>query len=664
MAESIPRTLIEVKPMKLRVALVLAVVVGACSESDDAPPTDTAIADAGPGAQDGTDDAGGDAEPGPLDGGGGEDAPAPDDIADATPDTGSLTDAATPPDAFGPVADASSDATADAAPDTPGPDVAVDAAPQADCPEPSGDFDYTCTLDPASCPGGICLLGMCLGPVIDPDRWADCADGACAPCETAASCPADCAPPPAMTGAKAYDAEATTITVDIHGFSNQGGDLEKLVYGADKGCGGMVGALADWGIVRPCGAEPAGALAPNQVARVEYYGKNPAPWLSAADIAEVEQYPFSGGPWGLQRYALITAKWIRHKLTTSGATHVNVVCHSMGCLVTRMLIENDYEQLASENRIVRWVSSAGVIAGARLARLFDNPAVQEGAVALGLELSDFILMNPDWVMDHAAGWDHKLHEGNNPLFGGIAIHHVGGTDPKIKEALGIQLLDLDNPEDLPNDGILHTVDQYFHSQAPDASLTTAAGQKLAATRSYVNVDHMTVPGTEATGLLSAAGLFHRRKVTIRAAEITLHDDLETDGLDFKNQGVPPAELAFETEVRYDPYVKDTFGRNVLVSQTKIAQRTPEVFTQKEKETTKPGVPIYEGPVFDGMASLRLDWALLEVDWYPRFGVLEWVFDAHQELVSFHGQVPLEDADIVVESGKAKVVMEVRVHALY
>lgn len=650
--------------MTLRIALALATAaaLGAagCADAEESgsDKDSTAFMDAGIAAPDA--DTGADALP---------DSAAPDASADAggAPDAGDLPDIApnTGPDAAPDATpDTSLDVLQDAPDTTPPEDVATDTGPPPDCSASPDPFDYTCTSDPASCPDGICLLGMCLGPVIDEDRWADCSDGTCAPCETAQWCPADCDPTPAMTGVKKYDAWDTTITVDIHGFSNQGADLDKLVYGADKGCGGMVGALANWGIVRPCGAEPAGELAPNQVARVEYYGKNPAPWLSAADIAEIDQYPYSGGPYGLQRYALITAKWIRHKLDTTGATHVNVVCHSMGCLVTRMLIENDYEHLASENRIVRWVSSAGVIAGARLARLFDNPAVQDGATALGLELSDFILMNPDWVMDHAAHWDHKLHEGNNPLFGGIAIHHVCGTDPKIQEALGVQLLDLDNPEDLPNDGILHTVDQYFHTQEPQGSFMTADGTVLASTHSYVHVDHMTVPDSDATGLLSTAGLFHRRKVTIRAVEITLIDDLEAEGLDFENQGTPPAELAFETEVRYDPYVKDTWGRNVLVSETKIAQRTPEILIQKQGETTKPDMPIYEAPVFDDMTSLRLDWELLEVDWYPRFGIYEWAFDPHEALVSFHGQVPIEDADIVVENGKVKVIMQVRVHSIY
>ena len=649
--------------------LTALIALTACSGGDQpSAETDaTALGDAGLGAADGATGGAADAADAAATG----DA-TPASGADATDDgTAGGLDAApldALSDAAGALADAAADATtavdgADGGADATATDAAADTGPAPDCAGAPSPFDYACTADPTTCPGGICLLGMCLGPVLDQDRWADCGDGICAPCEGEQWCPVDCATPPAPV-AKPLDAFDTTITVDIHGFSNQGADLASMVYGADKGCGGMIGALAAWGISRPCGADPAGETAPNQIARVEYYGTTPAPWLSPEDVAEIEAYPFSGGPWGLQRYALITAKWIRHKLDQSGATHVNVLCHSMGCLVTRMLIENDYEHLASEGRFVRWVSSAGVIAGARLARLFDNPAVQSGAEALGLELSDFILMNPDWVMDNAAHWDHQLHEGNNPLFAGMAIHHVCGTDPKIAEALGVQLLDLDNPEDLPNDGILHTVDQYFHAQAPGASLVTPEGTVLASTRSTVHVDHMTVPDSEPTGLLSAAGLFHRRKVSIRAAEITLKDDLEAEGLDFTNQGTPPAELAFEVEVRYDPYVKQTFGKDVLVSDSKLTDRTPEIMLQKEGETTTPDWPIFEGPVFDDMNALRLDWELLEVDWYPRFSIAEWPFDAHEALAAFHGPVPLEDADLIIENDKVRVVMRVRVHSLY
>ena len=540
----------------------------------------------------------------------------------------------------------------------------VAAPPDVTCDDPQVPFDYTCTSDPATCPQGICLLGLCLGPVLDADRWADCGDGTCEPCESATWCPVDCGAPPALTGEKDYD-NATTITVDIHGFSNKGDKLDELVYGADKGCGGMVGALADWGVNRPCGDNPEGEKAPNQVAKVEYYGAKPAPWLEPDDVAEIEKYPYSGGPLGLQRYALVTAKWIRHKLDVSGATHVNLLCHSMGCLVTRMMIENNYENLAAENRFVRWVSSAGVLAGARLSRLFDNPSVQDGAEALGLELSDFILMNPDYVMDYAASWDHELHQGNNPLFGGMIIHHVCGTSPLIEEAFGLPLLDLSNPEDLPNDGILHTVDQYFHSQTGAASFVAPSGHVLSSTRSYVHVDHMNVPDSEATGLLSTAGLFHHRKVSIRLIEVTLLDDKEASGLDdIGDPGTPPAELAIESEVRYDPFVKDTTGKSVLVSEQKLDQRTPEPWTQSEGETQTLSALVFEGPVLDGMTSLRLDMKLLEVDWYPRFGIAEWALNVSDSLVEYNGQVPLEDHVIELSNGNVKAKLEVVVETLY
>jgi hypothetical protein len=54
---------------------------------------------------------------------------------------------------------------------------------------------------------------------------------------------------------------------------------------------------------------------------------------------------------------------------------------------------------------------------------------------IGLQLSDFVIMNPDFVQDYNTVWDHKLWEGNNPYFAGMIIHNNTATDPAIKRLL-------------------------------------------------------------------------------------------------------------------------------------------------------------------------------------------------------------------------------------
>ncbi len=126
---------------------------------------------------------------------------------------------------------------------------------------PEDPFDYICDPRvPATCPRGICVLSMCIAPVRDPDRWAGCSDGTCDPCEP--TCPADCGPVPEVAPGNADDPEAT-LTVWLHGFYNKSADeMRRMVYGKDRGCGGLLRDLRDFGVQRPCSDEPGGALRP------------------------------------------------------------------------------------------------------------------------------------------------------------------------------------------------------------------------------------------------------------------------------------------------------------------------------------------------------------------------------------------------------------------
>jgi hypothetical protein len=532
------------------------------------------------------------------------------------------------------------------------------------CPPPSS-YDYTCDAKiPSTCPGGTCLLGLCIGPQLDPKRWDGCGNGSCEPCET--GCPADCGPAVAVAPGQQYSGDKT-ITVWVHGFSNQGPDkLKQLTYGSVKGCGDVFGMMQAYGINRPCGDSKNGETDPTQLVAVEYYGEQPPAWMTAADIAEVEKYPFSGGPLGLQRYALITAKFAKWRMALSGATHVQFACHSMGCLVTRQLIETDLEGLGSQGKIVRWFTSTGVIAGAKLSRLFNNDTVQQTSTSIGLEVSDFILMNPDYVWDTTAVWDHKLHEANNPLFQGVLMHHVGATDPKIAEALNIQLLDLLGGGNEPNDGIMYTEDMYFWNQADSVAFKAVGGEAVRPGLTLVNVDHMTCPETEATGLLATAALFHQRKVEVKLVSFKLLNDLEKDNLlDFSQEGNAPAEVALEIAARFNPYVKKTWDKNVLVHDSRLATRTAPLWEQSQGQTLQPNAVVFQGPVLDEMKEMWLSVQLVEVDQYGPKQILENIGDPSDELLGFTGEVPLVDGHTwTVKNANGEATFAVRVWQLY
>ncbi len=584
------------------------------------------------------------------------------DVPDGTPDAVApdVDDESGAPDAPADVADApDGDTPTDAVEGDP-----PDAAPDGDaleCPEPEP-FAYTCAgADPETCPEGFCVLGQCLAPILDADRWAECGDGECGPCETA--CPVDCGPPLAIARPRAFDND-TTITVEVHGFNPvDGGEWEETVYGEVDDAGGMgrsirlfAPAVPDWE------DEP---TATNQMVGVEYYGAIPAEWLSVEDIEEIE-----ANDWRtdrvLHRYALIVAKFINRHMADVGATDVNIFCHSMGCHVTRYMIENDIEGVASSGVIARWSTATGVLAGARLARLFDNPFVRDAAELLWMNTADFVHMNPDYVTDHSAVWDHQLHAANNPLFEDMLIHHLVATDPTLQETFDIlPLLDLSNPDDEPNDGLVYTWDELFWEQDESVRHVTPTGERVLPTASYQTVDHFEIKDTLPTGILHAAGLYHRRKVWIIARTLTLRDDLEQDSIvDVLNQGSAPADISFRARVSYDPYVTEVFGQPGFVHEQAPEDRSTPLTTLFEGQSIRLDWTVYEGPVFDAMTTVSLDFELLEMDWYPRFGVSEWAFDIHERLVEFTGDVLLSDDLVILESDAARVELEVRVREMY
>lgn len=555
------------------------------------------------------------------------------------------------------------DAGADSAADTEsGP--MQDAAPLPDCDEaPKQPFSYACKIaDPTTCPDGICLFGICLGPILDPNRWADCGDGHCDVCAEAAACPADCGPTPVVQPAPLHSPDA--ISVWVHGFRNvNDAAFKAMTYGSIDGCGGVFTKIAEFGVQRPCAEHPTLGTAPNHFMKVEYFGAKAPPWMAPLDVAEVEQYDWSGTD-ALHRYALIVAKTIRWRLDISGAKAANLACHSMGCLITRHMIEHNLENLAAEGRLARWVTSAGVISGARLARLYDNPSVQQIADALGLGVNEFAFMNPDFVMDWTAAWDHRNYEGNSPYFRHIPIHHHTASNPKIASALGIQLLDLDNPGDEPNDGIMYTLDQHFHAQNATGAFHPPGGEPLAASHTTFYIDHENLPDTDSFVLLAAAGLFHQRRVRITLKEVLLYKDFESQ-FPFDGQaGTPPAELMTEVRVRYNPYVQQTFGKNVLVHQTSREHRTSVIFPATQGKSAAPDLILFEGPLFDEMQALHLELDLMEADWYPRFGIFEWAFPPAAKVLGHAGSLALTAGEVVLENNNARLVLNVQVQPLF
>jgi hypothetical protein len=244
----------------------------------------------------------------------------------------------------------------------------------------------------------------------------------------------------------------------------------------------------------------------------------------------------------------------------------------------------------------------------------------------------------------------------------VTLFQPQKTGPEIKSASETQALALNNLQDGPNDGTVYAPNEKFHKQSPRSSFINPSGEPVSAANA--RMDDMTVPEEWPQAVLATAGLFHSRHVRISITEVTLHDDLELHDLFLGKQGVPPAELFAEVEVRFDPHIAETNGQNLVAHTQKLAHRSPDIFAQEHGTTIQPGYILYDGRVFDSMTELQLSFSLREADFYPRWSIMEWAFDPDEAVVDFAGVLALEPHTFEVKNENATITVTVEVFPLY
>ncbi len=441
---------------------------------------------------------------------------------------------------------------------------------------------------------------------------------------------------------------AKTVTIHVHGW-NLSGATKTGTVGDDRGGGDAVD-----GIMRFSGL-PHGQKSPtaaNQIVATEYYGSTLPAYYTAADRSEVAALK------GIPRYAAIVGKYARFVLARSGAEGVNLTCHSMGCLISRYLIENDVEQLVSDGKLRRWVSFAGVVGGAKLADIDKGRWLDAWARLLGLDLIDVEHMSRDWVEKNVAVYDHRRADGNNPAWSGLLVHHIVSTNPKIERALTMPLMDLFGYGAAANDGIVLAEEMYLHEQQPSARWKTPSGTLLPVSRSQHFADHFTITDQVSAQAIAAAGLVGSRRVRVSLSSVTLLRDKEHLFFD-----TAPAEIAVETKVRY-PYVAAIDPSNPLISESTMERRVAPVFRMAQGETKAPGLVLFDGPVFDAQTSVALDVRLAETDFYPAAGINENALSPAETVGRFTQEVPLRNGDYSVSTADARFTLQVVVEPLY
>jgi hypothetical protein len=440
---------------------------------------------------------------------------------------------------------------------------------------------------------------------------------------------------------------AKTVTIQVHGWNLSGSTKDGMV-GDDRGGGDVVDGIRRY-VMLPHGTSAPNA--PNQIVGTEYYGDKFPSYYTAADEAEVKALK------GIPRYALIVAKYARHVMQRSGAEGINLTCHSMGCLISRYLIENDVGKLASEGRVKRWVSFAGVVNGVALADI-DDGTLSNLAKLVGLDLIDVQHMNRKWVEANVVTYDNKRVEGNNPNWSGILVHHFLATNPKIDTAWSIPLMDLRGYANVPNDGIVLNEEMFLQKQADAAKWATPSGTLLPVSLSRHLADHFHISEHRGAQALAAAAVSGKRRARIYLQSVTLVNDKESIFFD-----KPPAEVAVESKIR-SPYVRSIDPSDPLLDEVLMERRNAPVLRMNKGETKAPELLLFDGPVFDAQTSLNVSVKLSETDFYPAGGVNENLLSPNVALGSFDQEVPLMDGDYSTSTGDVRFTLRVKIETLY
>ncbi len=386
----------------------------------------------------------------------------------------------------------------------------------------------------------------------------------------------------------AYYNPAKTVVVFIGGFDPNGHHYTG-VYGDDfydplmETMGQLLGAPS-WQ------TDP---TAPNQIAATTYYGMTPPAWYTAQDIADVNAQEN-----GIPRYAMRVAKYIKHVLERAPrAQAVNLISGSMGCEVARYMIEHDFCQLASNQKIVRWAPVVGVICGAwpatNIAEWFAN--------LLGLDTSapEVQHMKYPWVDSHISARTTM----NTSLYGPMLIQQFIST----RDSDGY----FTTIANIPNDCTLACQDEYFWGYSTTNALHTATdGTKQMPGRSYSRTNHTGIASNPAMWVNYVAFSKGTTRVTITLTRVkakTSGDSwLYGDG-----------DWVFESRVT-SPLAASQFGCTTPISEINKDDGVAPCYRFASNQTKYPNAVLFDQVVLPGETQLSVRFWAEELDWFTAY----------------------------------------------
>ena len=390
-----------------------------------------------------------------------------------------------------------------------------------------------------------------------------------------------------MAGAAYYN-PAKTVIVFIGGFDPNGHHYTG-VYGDDyydplmETMGQMLGAPT-W---------QTNPTAPNQVAATTYYGATPPAWYTAQDVADVNAQAD-----GIPRYAMRVAKYIRHVLQRAPtAQAVNLISGSMGCEVARYMIEHDFCQLASTQKIARWAPVVGVICGAwpatYIAEWFAN--------LLGMDTSapEVQHMKYPWVDSNISARTTM----NTALYGPMLIQQFIST----RDSDGY----FTTIANIPNDCTLACEDEYFWGYTTANALHTATdGTKQMPGRVYSRTNHYGIASNPAMWVNYVAFSKGTTRVTITLTRVTA-----------KTSGDPwylgDGDWVFESQVT-SPRAASQFGCTTPLSEINKDDGVAPCYRFGNGQTKYPNAVLFDQVVLPGETTLKVRFWVEELDWFTQY----------------------------------------------
>ena len=354
----------------------------------------------------------------------------------------------------------------------------------------------------------------------------------------------------------------------------------------------------------------------DQITMARYYGDTFPDYYTQADKDDVNSVTAEFGG-GIPRYAMIMAKFCKHVTDRSGALQINVAGVSMGALVGRWMIENDYENLASSGKIARFITIEGALCGNWAATNSESIAdlIED---AYDMNSIDIQHLNYSWVEDNLHNPRKEMGEA---VYGNMIVCHWASTDDDMYENA------LTTASQEPNDGICLYEDAFFHSYA-----LTALYREHAPTLSHVHATHLSVKQHEGIRAGLAADITSTRRVRITLLDATV---LNLPEYEVFGEG----EMVFGCAV-YSPEVFEQYGITDSINKIGHHGRTVSPVELKEDESVTVNQELFNDFILPGETSLRLEFDLREIDYDTVYQIVENPMDKNQEIDSGAIEVPV------------------------